>query len=74
MALLRRTQFTRCSQAPFSDHAHEFDACECRRGRTKGLETRRRSRRSLDRPVILLNDIGRMFPSPDFDVRPRRSL
>ena len=62
-------QFARRSQLPLSDHVHELNAGERRRGRAKGFETQRRPRHPLDRSVVLFDNVVQIFLSPDFDVR-----
>ena len=61
--LLRRTQFARRSQLTLSDHVHELNAGEGRGGRPKGLEPHHRSHHTLDRSVVLFDDVVQVFPA-----------
>jgi hypothetical protein len=53
----------------FPDHVHNFNAGQKDAGAAKSLEPQHGARASLDRPMILLNQIIEIFGLTDLDGR-----
>ena len=53
----------------FHDHVHQFDAGQKDPGTAKSLESQHGSRSSLDRPMVLLDQIIEVFRLADLDGR-----
>jgi hypothetical protein len=53
----------------FGDHVHNLNAGQKDPGTAKGLEPQHRPRSSLDRPMVLLDEVIEIFGLADLDGR-----
>jgi Zinc-binding dehydrogenase len=68
MELLRGTQSSRGLHLAFADHMHELNTSKRRSSRPEGLEPHHRSHLTLDRAVVLFNNIVEVLDLPDFNL------
>src|SRR6202034_4824294 len=66
--LLRRAQASRGLQLTFADHVHELNATKGHGGRPERLEPHHRSHLTLDRSMVLFDDVVEVLDLPELNL------